>query len=116
MRRVVASASIGTIVDWYDFFLYGTASALVFPKLFFPSDSSTVGTLLSFAVYATGFVARPLGGALSGHYGDKIGRKTVLLFTLLVMGLATTIIGERMFGTMCRKMILDSLAPKAFAA
>jgi MFS transporter, MHS family, shikimate and dehydroshikimate transport protein len=93
MRRVVASASIGTIVDWYDFFLYGTASALVFPKLFFPSDSSTVGTLLSFAVYATGFVARPLGGALSGHYGDKLGRKTVLLFTLLVMGLATTIIG-----------------------
>ncbi|HEX6526813.1 MAG TPA: MFS transporter [Streptosporangiaceae bacterium] len=93
MRRVVASASIGTIVDWYDFFLYGTASALVFPKLFFPSENSTVGTLLSFAVYATGFLARPLGGALSGHYGDKLGRKTVLMFTLLVMGLATTIIG-----------------------
>jgi MFS family permease len=93
MRRVVASASIGTIVDWYDFFLYGTASALVFPKLFFPSENSVVGTLLSFAVYATGFLARPLGGALSGHYGDKLGRKTVLMFTLLVMGLATTIIG-----------------------
>ncbi|HEY1705737.1 MAG TPA: MFS transporter [Trebonia sp.] len=93
MRRVVASASIGTIVDWYDFFLYGTASALVFPKLFFPSDSAVTGTLLSFAVYATGFLARPLGGALSGHYGDKIGRKTVLMFTLLVMGLATTVIG-----------------------
>jgi MFS family permease len=93
MRRVVASASIGTIVDWYDFFLYGTASALVFPKLFFPSESPVVGTLLSFAVYATGFVARPLGGGLCGHFGDRHGRKRVLTVTLLVMGLATTAIG-----------------------
>nr|WTB32748.1 MHS family MFS transporter [Streptomyces sp. NBC_00830] len=93
MRRVVASASIGTIVDWYDFFLYGTASALVFPKLFFPSASPAVGTLLSFAVYATGFVARPLGGVLCGHFGDRLGRKRVLMVTLLVMGIATTAIG-----------------------
>jgi MHS family shikimate/dehydroshikimate transporter-like MFS transporter len=93
MRRVVASAAIGTIVDWYDFFLYGTASALVFPKLFFPSANHAIGTLLSFAVYATGFVARPLGGALCGHFGDRLGRKRVLMFTLLSMGLATTAIG-----------------------
>jgi MFS family permease len=93
MRRVVASASIGTIVDWYDFFLYGTASALVFPKLFFPTHDPAIGTLLSFAVYATGFVARPLGGVVSGHFGDRIGRKRVLMITLLVMGLATTAIG-----------------------
>ncbi|MFF4753625.1 MFS transporter [Streptomyces sp. NPDC002514] len=93
MRRVVSSASIGTIVDWYDFFLYGTASALVFPKLFFPSESPAIGTLLSFAVYATGFVARPLGGVLCGHYGDRLGRKRVLMITLMVMGLATTAIG-----------------------
>jgi MHS family shikimate/dehydroshikimate transporter-like MFS transporter len=93
MRRIVASASMGTIVDWYDFFLYGTASALVFPKLFFPSHNPVVGTLLSFAVYATGFVARPLGGVLSGHFGDRVGRKRVLMFTLMIMGLSTTAIG-----------------------
>ncbi len=93
MRKVVLSASFGTILDWYDFFLYGTASALIFPKLFFPSADPVVGTLLSFAVYATGFFARPLGGVLSGHFGDRVGRKRMLLITLLIMGLGTTAIG-----------------------
>lgn len=93
MRRVMASASVGTILEWYDFFLYGTASALVFPKLFFPAENPAIGTLLSFAVYATGFLARPLGGAISGHFGDRVGRKTMLMITLLAMGLATTVIG-----------------------
>ena len=93
MRRIVAAASFGTVIEWYDFFLYGTAAALVFPKLFFPGSDPTVGTLLSFGVYATGFVARPVGGVLSGHFGDRVGRRKALLVTLLVMGLSTAAIG-----------------------
>jgi MFS family permease len=75
MKGVVAAASFGTVLEWYDFFLYGTAAALVFPHLFFPKSDPVVGTLLSFGVYATGFVARPLGGVISGHFGDRIGRR-----------------------------------------
>ena len=93
MRGVVGAASFGTVLEWYDFFLYGTAAALVFPKLFFPDNSPVVGTLLSFGVYATGFCARPLGGVISGHIGDRVGRRKALLFTLLLMGIATAGIG-----------------------
>src|SRR3954454_23076391 len=88
-RRVVVASLIGTSLEWYDFFVYGTAAALVFNKLFFPSFEPLVGTLLAFATYAVGFIARPLGGVVFGHYGDRLGRKNVLVVTLLVMGLAT---------------------------
>ncbi len=84
---------IGTSLEWYDFFVYGTAAALVFNKLFFPSFEPLVGTLLAFTTYAVGFVARPLGGVVFGHYGDKVGRKNVLVVTLLLMGVATFAIG-----------------------
>ncbi len=93
MRRVIAASLMGTSLEWYDFFIYGTAAALVFNKLFFPSFEPLVGTLLAFATYAVGFVARPLGGVVFGHYGDKLGRKNVLVVTLLLMGLATFAIG-----------------------
>jgi MFS transporter, MHS family, shikimate and dehydroshikimate transport protein len=90
----VATASlIGTAIEWYDFFLYGTAAALIFNKLFFPTFDPWIGTLLAFATYALGFVARPLGGVVFGHYGDTIGRKTMLYLTLAMMGLATAVIG-----------------------
>jgi MFS transporter, MHS family, shikimate and dehydroshikimate transport protein len=84
---------IGTTIEWYDFYLYATASALVFKPLFFPNVSSTAGTLASFATYAAGFGARPIGAVVSGHFGDRLGRKTVLVIALLVMGLVTTAIG-----------------------
>jgi MHS family shikimate/dehydroshikimate transporter-like MFS transporter len=93
MKVVVGAASFGTVLEWYDFFLYGTAAALVFPHLFFPNSDPVVGTLLSFAVYATGFLARPLGGIISGHFGDRVGRRRTLLVTLLVMGISTALIG-----------------------
>src|SRR5476649_509288 len=90
----VATASlIGTAIEWYDFFLYGTAAALIFNKLFFPTFDPAIGTLLAFATYALGFIARPLGGIIFGHFGDKIGRKTMLYLTLLIMGVATACIG-----------------------
>ena len=91
--KVATASLIGTAIEWYDFFLYGTAAALIFNKLFFPTFDPMVGTLLAFATYALGFVARPLGGLVFGHYGDKIGRKTMLYLTLLLMGTATAIIG-----------------------
>ncbi|MGH3387324.1 MAG: MFS transporter [Actinomadura sp.] len=93
MKGVVAAASFGTVLEWYDFFLYGTAAALVFPHLFFPKSDPAVGTLLSFGVYATGFVARPLGGVIAGHIGDRVGRRKALLATLLLMGFSTALIG-----------------------
>src|SRR5436305_11185044 len=92
-RRVIVASLIGTSLEWYDFFIYGTAAALVFNKLFFPSFEPLVGTLLAFATYAVGFIARPLGGVVFGHYGDKVGRKNVLVVTLLIMGSATFAIG-----------------------
>jgi MFS transporter, MHS family, shikimate and dehydroshikimate transport protein len=91
--KVATASLIGTAIEWYDFFLYGTAAALIFNKLFFPTFDPMVGTLLAFATYALGFVARPLGGLVFGHYGDKIGRKTMLYLTLLIMGVATAVIG-----------------------
>jgi hypothetical protein len=84
-RRVIVASLVGTSLEWYDFFLYGTASALVFNKLFFPNFDPAVGTLLAFATYAVGFIARPLGGIVFGHFGDRVGRKQVLVVTLLIM-------------------------------
>ncbi|MFD3919437.1 MFS transporter [Streptomyces sp. NPDC058595] len=91
--RIVAASLVGTTIEWYDFFLYGSAAALVFNKLFFPSSDPLVGTLLAFLTYAVGFAARPLGGIVFGHYGDKIGRKKLLVFSLLLMGGATFAMG-----------------------
>ncbi|MDP9397800.1 MAG: MHS family MFS transporter [Actinomycetota bacterium] len=91
--KVAGASLVGTTVEWYDFFLYGSAAALVFNRLFFPSFDPLVGTLLAFATYAVGFVARPLGGIVFGHYGDKIGRKSMLVITLMLMGVATFLIG-----------------------
>ncbi|MDX6322703.1 MAG: hypothetical protein QOF52_2561 [Propionibacteriaceae bacterium] len=93
VRRVIVASLVGTSLEWYDFFIYGTAAALVFNKLFFPSFEPLVGTLLAFTTYAVGFIARPLGGVVFGHYGDKLGRKNVLVVTLLLMGIATFLIG-----------------------
>jgi len=93
LRRVVMASLIGTTIEWYDFFLYGAAAALVFNKLFFPSFDPFVGTLLAFATYALGFVARPVGGIVFGHYGDRIGRKKLLMWSLVMMGVATVLIG-----------------------
>jgi len=92
-RKVIVASLIGTSLEWYDFFLYGTASALVFNTLFFPNFDPLVGTLLAFATYAVGFIARPLGGLVFGHFGDRVGRKQVLIVTLLIMGIATFLIG-----------------------
>jgi metabolite-proton symporter len=92
-RRVVLASFIGTTIEWYDFFLYGTASALVFGKLFFTQLDAFAATMASFGTYAVGFFARPLGGIIFGHYGDKIGRKSMLVTTLMMMGLATFAIG-----------------------
>jgi metabolite-proton symporter len=91
--RAIVASTIGTTIEWYDFFLYGTAAALVFPKVFFPKSDPYVGTLAAFATYFIGFVGRPIGGAIFGHYGDRIGRKTTLIITLLLMGIATFCIG-----------------------
>ncbi|MCJ0872696.1 MFS transporter [Streptomyces sp. AP-93] len=91
--RVISASLIGTTIEWYDFFLYGSAAALVFNKLFFPSSEPLVGTLLAFLTYAIGFAARPLGGLVFGHYGDKIGRKKLLVLSLLLMGGATFVMG-----------------------
>ena len=93
VRRVVIASLVGTSLEWYDFFIYGTAAALVFNQLFFPKFDPLVGTLLAFTTYAVGFVARPLGGIVFGHYGDRFGRKNVLVVTLMLMGVATFAIG-----------------------
>lgn len=89
LRRAVIASTVGTAIEWYDFFLYSTVTGLVFAKLFFPQSDPRVGTLEAFAIYAVGFVARPIGAAIFGHYGDRIGRKSTLIATLLLMGLAT---------------------------
>ncbi|MGQ4417943.1 MFS transporter, partial [Streptomyces sp. SAS_269] len=93
LPRIVAASLIGTTIEWYDFFLYGSAAALVFNKLFFPDSDPLVGTLLSFLTYAVGFAARPLGALVFGHYGDRLGRKKLLVLSLLMMGGATFAIG-----------------------
>lgn len=93
MRQVIIASFIGTTIEWYDFFIYGTAAALVFNRLFFPNFDPLIGTLSAFGTFAVGFISRPLGAVLFGHYGDRIGRKTMLVQSLLIMGVATFVIG-----------------------
>ncbi len=92
-RRVVLASMLGTAIEWYDFFLYGTAAALVFNRIFFPTLDPQAGTLAAFASYAVGFFARPLGGIIFGHYGDRVGRKAMLVTSLVMMGVATFLVG-----------------------
>ena len=92
-RRAVFASTVGTTIEWYDFFLYGTAAALIFPSLFFPNQSAFTGILLSFGTQFVGFASRPIGAAIFGHYGDRVGRKGTLVTTLLLMGIATFLIG-----------------------
>ncbi len=93
VRLAAVASVIGTSIEWYDFFLYGTAAAIVFPAVFFPNSSPYAGTLESFATYAVGFAARPVGAAIFGHWGDRLGRKATLIITLLMMGLASALVG-----------------------
>jgi MFS transporter, MHS family, shikimate and dehydroshikimate transport protein len=93
IKRIVVSSVIGTAVEWYDFLIYGTATALVFNKLFFPLSDPTMSTIAAFGTYAVGFLARPLGAAIFGHFGDRIGRKAMLATTIVIMGLGTFLIG-----------------------
>lgn len=93
LAKVAAASSIGTTIEWYDFFIYGTAAALVFPTLFFPGQDAAAATLSSFATFAVAFFARPVGAAAFGHFGDRIGRKRTLVWTLMIMGVATVFIG-----------------------
>src|SRR6186713_2153155 len=92
-RRAVIASTVGTTIEWYDFFLYGTAAALVFPQLFFPGSSPYAGVLAAFGTQFVGFAARPLGAAIFGHFGDRVGRKATLISTLMLMGIASTLIG-----------------------
>jgi metabolite-proton symporter len=93
MRKVALTALAGTSIEWYDFFLYATAAALVFPSAFFPDSTPTMGLILSFGTFSFGFIARPLGGILFGHFGDRVGRKRTLVIALMMMGIASTLIG-----------------------
>lgn len=93
LRRAVIAATLGTAIEWYDFFLYSTLTGLVFARLFFPRSDPTVGLLEAFGIYAVGFVARPVGAVIFGHYGDRIGRKSTLVTTLMLMGIATFLVG-----------------------
>jgi metabolite-proton symporter len=92
-NKVAVASLVGTSIEWYDFFLYNTAAALVFNRVFFPQFDPLVGTLLAFTTYSVGFIARPFGGVIFGHFGDRLGRKQMLYLTLLVMGLASTVVG-----------------------
>ncbi|HZN83621.1 MAG TPA: MFS transporter [Mycobacterium sp.] len=93
MRRVAAASFVGSAIEYYDFYIYGTAAALVFPKVFFPHLGTTVGTVASMATFAAAFLSRPLGAAFFGHFGDRLGRKSTLIATLLIMGLSTLAVG-----------------------
>src|SRR5271170_8266605 len=93
MGAIAFAGTIGTVIEWYDFLIYGTAAALVFNSQFFPTVDPLTGTLAALATYAVGFLARPLGGALFGHFGDRIGRRSMLMATLIVMGTGTFLIG-----------------------
>jgi len=92
LRKAVIAATVGTTIEWYDFFIYGTAAGLVFGKLYFPNESPLAATLAAFGTYFIGFVGRPIGAAIFGHYGDRIGRKATLIATLMTMGIATFLI------------------------
>ena len=91
--KVALASFVGTTVEYYDFFIYGTAAALVFPRLFFPEASPLMGTMLAFATFGVGFLARPLGGVVFGHFGDIVGRKKMLVISLVGMGVATVLMG-----------------------
>jgi len=93
IKRIVASSVIGTAVEWYDFLIYGATSALVFNKLFFPLANPALGTIAAFGTYGVGFLARPMGAAIFGHFGDRVGRKAMLAMTIVIMGLGTFLIG-----------------------
>src|SRR5690349_12856505 len=93
MRRVAFASCAGTTIEFFDFFIYGTAAALVFPKVFFPALGTGAGIVASFATFAVAFIARPLGAILFGHYGDRLGRKKTLIATLMLMGVSTVVIG-----------------------
>jgi MFS family permease len=92
LRKAVIASTVGTTIEWYDFFIYGTAAGLIFPKLFFPNEDPLTGTLAAFGTYFIGFVGRPIGAAIFGHYGDRIGRKATLIATLMLMGIATFLV------------------------
>src|SRR6202163_786688 len=92
LRKAIIASTVGTTIEWYDFFLYGTAAGLVFGKLYFPNSDPTTATLLAFSTYFVGFAARPVGAAIFGHYGDRIGRKATLIATLMLMGIATFLV------------------------
>ena len=93
LRRAIIASTVGTTIEWYDFLLYSTVTGLIFNKLFFPKSDPLVGVLEAFAIYTVGFIARPIGAAIFGHYGDRIGRKGALIATLLLTGLATAAVG-----------------------
>src|SRR6202451_3247865 len=93
LRKAVIASTVGTAIEWYDFFLYGAAAGLVFGKLFFPNQTAVTATLLAFSTYFIGFVGRPIGAAIFGHYCDRIGRQATLIVTLLVTGIATFCVG-----------------------
>ncbi|WP_417283594.1 MFS transporter [Comamonas sp.] len=93
VRKVVTSALIGATIEWYDFFLYGVVAGIVFSKLYFPGEDPLISTLLAYTTFAVGFVTRPLGGIIFGHFGDKVGRKSMLVITLMIMGVSTFLIG-----------------------
>src|SRR5690349_15131534 len=93
LRRVAAASFVGSAIEYYDFYIYGTAAALVFPKVFFPHLGATMATIASMATFAAAFVSRPLGAAFFGHFGDRLGRKSTLIATLLIMGLSTLTVG-----------------------
>jgi|UniRef100_UPI00356708A3 MFS family permease len=106
ITKIALTSSAGAAVEWYDFFIYGTAAALVFPQLFFPATLPPfVAQIAAFATFAIGFIARPLGGILFGHFGDLLGRKRALVFALMLMGLSTALIGTLPTG------IIRALAP-----
>ena len=113
-RRVSLASAIGTTIEWYDFFIYGTAAATVFGPQFFPQVSELAGTLASFATFGIGFIARPLGGVVMGHYGDRLGRKFMLVWSLLLMGSADA--GDRPSAHLCTDRGLGPGAPGACSA
>src|SRR5690242_7827477 len=92
LRRAIIASTVGTTIEWYDFFLYSTASGLVFARLFFPENDPLTGALNAFAIYFVGFIARPIGALIFGHYGDRVGRKAALIASLLLMGLGTFLV------------------------
>jgi MHS family metabolite:H+ symporter-like MFS transporter len=87
VRRVAFASVVGATVEWYDFFLYGVVAGIVFNKLYFPANDPLVSTMLAYSTFAVGFVTRPLGGVLFGHFGDRVGRKCALILTLVIMGI-----------------------------